>query len=93
MIKPASKRYVYVPAEFKKVTKTIQVEDPYNEITIVPASFASASERILVHPKTVRYEYQRNVENCSSPNGDCVIVCAVEYPEEYRQTLGARTMG
>lgn len=84
MVKPAYKRYTYVPATFKTTTRTIQVEDPYNEITIVPASFGSASERILVRPKTVRYEYQRNTANCNSPNGDCVVVCAVEYPEEYR---------
>ena len=84
MIKPASKRYVYVPAEFRTTQKTIKVEDSYNEISITAASFASASERILVSPSAVRYEYQRNVENCNSPNGDCVVVCAVEYPEEYR---------
>ena len=84
MIKPASKRYTYVPAEFRTVQKTMQVEDPYNEIRTTPVSFASASERILVQPKAVRWEYQRNVENCKSPNGDCVVACAVEYPEEYR---------
>lgn len=83
-IKPASKRFVYVPAEFRTVQRTIKVEDPYNEISITPASFAAASERILVNPSAVRYEYQRNTTNCNSPNGDCVVVCAVEYPEEYR---------
>ena len=84
MIKPASKRYTFVPAEFRTVTKTVQVEDPYNEITTTVATFASSSERLLVSPKVVRYEYQRNVENCATPNGDCMTVCAVEYPEEYR---------
>ena len=85
LIKPASKRFVYVPAEFRTVQKTIQVEDPYNEIKTSPATFTGASERILVQPSAVRWEYQRNVENCKSPNGDCVVACAVEYPEEYRE--------
>lgn len=84
MIKPASKRYVYVPATFTTSTRTIQVEDPYNEIRTTPASFAGGSERILVQPKAVRWEYQKNTANCQSPTGDCIVACAVEYPEEYR---------
>lgn len=84
MIKPASKRYVYVPATFTTSQRTIQVEDPYNEIRTTPASFAGGSERILVQPKAVRWEYQKNTTNCQSPTGDCIVACAVEYPEEYR---------
>ena len=84
MIKPASKRYVYVPATFKTVQRTIQVEDAYNEIKTTAATFTGSSERILVQPKSVRWEYQRNTVNCQSPDGDCIVACAVEYPEEYR---------
>ncbi|MFT6358128.1 MAG: outer membrane protein OmpA-like peptidoglycan-associated protein [Saprospiraceae bacterium] len=84
MIKPASKRFVYVPATFTTSQQTMQVEDPYNEIRTTPASFAGASERILVQPKAVRWEYQNNTTNCQSPTGDCIVACAVEYPEEYR---------
>lgn len=85
MIKPASKRYVYHPAEFKTVTETIQVEDPYNAITITPATFVPSSERIQVRPKLVRYEYQTSYENCKSDDPrDCMVVCAVEYPAEFR---------
>ena len=84
MIKPASKRFVYVPATFKTVQRTIQVEDAYNEIKTTAATFTGGSERILVQPKSVRWEYQRNTTNCKSPDGDCIVACAVEYPEEYR---------
>lgn len=88
MIKPASKRYVYHPAEYRTVTEEIQIEDPYNEISITPASFAGASERIEIRPQLVKYEYQANFDNCDSVDPrDCMVICAVEYPAEYRNVV------
>ena len=84
-IKPEGKRYVYHPAEYRTVTEEIQIEDPYNEIDITPAEFAAGTERIEIRPQLVKYEYQANFENCQSEDPrDCMVICAVEYPAEYR---------
>lgn len=84
-VKPATKKYVYVPAEFKTVSEERQIEDPYNEVTIVPAKLGSKTETIEVRPKAARWEYQSSMENCKSNDPrDCMVLCYVESPAEYR---------
>ncbi|HHM21640.1 MAG TPA: OmpA family protein [Bacteroidetes bacterium] len=85
MVKPATKKYIYVPAEFRTVTREIRIEDPYNEITIVPARLGVKTETIESRPKVARWEYQSSMDNCKSDDPrDCMILCYVEHPAEYR---------
>ncbi|MCF8245225.1 MAG: OmpA family protein [Saprospiraceae bacterium] len=85
MVKAASKKYVAYPAEYRTETETYQIEDPYNEITIIPAKLGVKSDTIEVRPRVTRWEYQSSAENCSSDDPrDCMILCYVEHPAEYR---------
>ncbi len=83
MVKEATKEFQYIPATYRTEMTTIEIEEPETEYNLVPVQFASKSEEIEVKPKTVKYEYQRS-NNCSDPDGDCMTVCAIEEPAEYK---------
>ena len=83
VIRPASKRFEYVPAVFKKVIDTIQVEDPYNKITVAQVKLTAATQDIITQPAFARFEWKSAIENCKSADPrDCQVLCYVEYPEQ-----------
>jgi OOP family OmpA-OmpF porin len=85
LIKPASKKFVYVPATYKTVTKQVRVEDVYNEVSIKPAAFSPGTEEIVAQPAYASFEYQRAMENCNSDDPrDCLVLCYVENAEQKR---------
>jgi outer membrane protein OmpA-like peptidoglycan-associated protein len=80
IIKEASKRYVFHPAEYADEVVSYDSKAPESTISVIPASFGNSTKVIETQPKSGRWEYTQ-IENCISANKeDCMVACYVEYP-------------
>ncbi len=85
VVKEASKRYEYVPAEYETVYVDFEEEQPYNKLSLLPATFADDTKKIETYPAIGRWEYQA-YEGCESDNpADCQVLCWREYPAQYTE--------
>ena len=80
-IRPASKRYEYVPAVYRDVIDSVLIVDPANKITVSSVKMVDAVDSIVTRQAFSRFESRPGVENCPDPR-DCEVICWVIHPEE-----------
>jgi len=80
MVKEASKKYVYHPAEYVDEVVSYDSKAPESSITVVPASFGSSTKVIETQPKSGRWEYKQMANCLSAKKEDCMVACYVESP-------------
>ena len=84
VVKEASKRLVVIPAVYETVKATYTTGGDTSELTVIPAQFGTKTESFEIYPKTSGWEYKA-LEDCQSANKeDCVFLCYVERPAQYR---------
>lgn len=80
----ASVEYVYVPAVYETVQMTYASREGAGDLEVVPAEFATETETFTMKQATTKWEYVL-MEDCNPDvDGDCMVACFVEYPEETR---------
>jgi len=80
-VRPASKRYEYVPAVYRDVVDSILIVDPITKITVLPVKLVNAVDSIVTRQEFSRFESRPGVQNCPDPR-DCEVICWVTHPEE-----------
>jgi outer membrane protein OmpA-like peptidoglycan-associated protein len=84
IVKESSKRLVVIPAVYETVDVAYDTDGVASDLTIVPAQFGTKTQSFEVYPKTSGWEY-KPLEDCQSVNKeDCMYLCYVERPAQYR---------
>jgi len=82
LVKQASKKFIYHPAEYKWETVPYVKKEKEGLLQVQPAQLENSSELVEVFPKTANWEYTTYSE-CTSPNPeDCQTLCYVEKPSQ-----------
>lgn len=86
VVRPASKRLIYEPAVYKTVMDTVWMVDPYNQLTVIPATFQNDYISVEVLPKSGSWVAGEKDPNCPSINpADCRIFHYRENPAVVRK--------
>lgn len=79
VIKPASKRFEFKQAQFKKVLDTIVVVEPFTEFTVETVQFVEDTTQVEVQPAYNSWEWKPYIENCKSTDPRaCQVLCLVK---------------